>query len=107
MLRVMRDLKGITHIHTQRNNAIPFKATETLAVKHLAVDEEFLSPRSKQPEKKEKKNEKEKKKTQERTEEEKEEFCRLPDGKATLTFSFLFFFFPPLELNHTTPEQQQ
>ena len=97
MLRVMRDLKGITHIHTQRNNAIPFKATETLAVKHLAVDEEFLSPRSKQPEKK----------RQERTEEEKEEFCRLPDGKATLTFSFLFFFFPPLELNHTTPEQQQ
>ena len=61
MLRVMRDLKGITHIHTQRNNAIPFKATETLAVKHLAVDEEFLSPRSKQPEKKARKKKKHKK----------------------------------------------
>lgn len=103
MLRVMRDLKGITHIHTQRNNAIPFKATETLAVKHLAVDEEFLSPRSKQPEKKARKK---KKKTQERTEEEKEDFCRLPDGEAMLTFSFGFFV-PPLELNHTTPEQQR
>lgn len=53
-----------------------------------------------------KKRRERKKKTQERTEEEKEDFCRLPDGEAMLTFSFGFFV-PPLELNHTTPEQQR
>lgn len=40
------------HTH-KRNNAIPFKVTETLMSRHLAVEEEFLSWRSKHPDKKE------------------------------------------------------
>lgn len=56
----------------------------------MAVDEEFLSSRSKQPEKKDRTREREKK-HKKRTEEEKEVFCRLPDSQATLTFSFVSF----------------
>lgn len=53
----------------------------------MTVDEGFLSPRSKQPERHKKKMRK--RKAPKRTEEEKEVFCRLPDGEAVLTFPFV------------------
>ena len=88
-------------MHTQKKQCNSFLIYRTLDVWHLAMDEEFLSSRSKQGGKKTRRE----RKNTKRTEEEKEVSCHLPDSKAIVTFFFCFF--PPLELNHKTPEQQQ